>query len=54
MICPLNTGLTFLICVAASSGRYLYMKIKNATEKKMLTVAIQPLISSFFLPGSSG
>ena len=46
----------FFNSVVASSGRYLYMKMKKPTENKMLTVAIQPLISNFFsgaLPASS-
>ena len=49
IICSPNTGFTRFSSVAASSGRNLYMKMKKPTEMMMLTAAIQPLISSFFL-----
>ena len=49
MICSPNTGFTRFSSVAASSGRNLYMKMKKPTEMMMLTAAIQPVISSFFL-----
>src|SRR5580704_1811125 len=52
--CP-KTGFTLFSSVAASSGRYLYMKMKKATENAIFNPAIQPVISNFFLflPGSS-
>src|ERR1019366_9208989 len=50
-ICCPKTGFTFFSSVVASRGRYLYMKMKKATEKAMFTPAIQPVISNF-LPWS--
>ena len=44
--CP-KTGFTFFSSVVASSGRYLYMKMKKAMEKTIFTPAIQPVISNF-------
>src|SRR5450432_3715946 len=49
MICWPNKGFTRFSSVAATSGRNLYMKMKKPTEMTMLTVAIQPVTSSFFL-----
>ena len=53
MICPFSDGWAFFSSVVASSGRYLYMKIKNPTEIRTFTVAIQPLISNFFFGAAS-
>src|ERR1035441_788671 len=55
MICCPKTGFTLFSSVVASSGMYLYMKMKKAIEKAMFRPAIQPVISNFFpgsLPGS--
>src|SRR2546421_8045806 len=48
MIWPPRAGFTFLISVAASRGRYLYMKMKKASEMAMLTAASQPLRAAAF------
>ena len=48
IIWPPRAGSHFLSWVAASNGRYLYMKIKNATEMMMLAVANQlPTVAAF-------
>src|ERR1700732_3359230 len=40
---PPSAGFIFFSSVAASSGRYLYMKMKNASEITILTAANQLL-----------
>src|ERR1700722_5174333 len=40
---PPSAGSIFFSSVAARSGMYLYMKMKNATENAMLTAASQLL-----------
>src|SRR5713226_4251943 len=40
---PPRAGSIFLSSVAASSGRYLYMKMKKASERMMLPAASQLL-----------
>src|ERR1700734_4276357 len=47
-ICPPRAGFAFLSSVAASSGKYLYMKMKNARERMILPVASHPLIEAAF------
>src|SRR5580658_7807856 len=48
MICPPSAGLSFLSSVAATSGRYLYMKIKKASEMMTLPAASQLLMAAAF------
>src|SRR5580704_18388388 len=43
VICPPRAGFIFLISVAASSGRYLYMKMKKASERMTFAAASHPL-----------
>ena len=45
---PPKAGSIFFNSVAANSGRYLYMKMKKASEITMLTVASQPLTAAAF------
>src|ERR1700688_3742725 len=47
MTCCPKIGLTLFSSVVASRGRYLYMKMKKATEKAMFRPAIHPVISNF-------
>src|SRR5580704_18214095 len=48
MIWPPSAGSIFLSSVAATSGTYLYMKMKKAREITMLIVANQPLMAAAF------
>src|SRR5271166_6248132 len=43
-IWPPRAGLNFFSSVAASSGRYLYMKMKKARDKITLPAASHPLM----------
>ena len=51
MIWPPSAGFAFFSSVAASSGRYLYMKMKKASEMMTLTAASQPLMVAAFSRG---
>src|ERR1039458_10265883 len=54
-IWPPSAGLNFLSSVAAKSGRYLYMKMKNASERMTLAAANQPLmVAAFSLVSEEG
>src|SRR5580698_2917089 len=48
MTWPPSAGFAFLSSVAASRGRYLYMKIKKASEIITLPAASQPLMLPAF------
>src|SRR5271165_4675454 len=47
-IWPPKAGLYLLSSVAANSGRYLYMKMKNASETMTFPAASHPLIDAAF------
>src|SRR5579863_7756870 len=48
VIRPPSAGSIFLSSVAATSGTYLYMKMKKASEITMLIAANQPLMAAAF------
>src|ERR1700731_2346057 len=48
MICPPSAGFAFLSSVAANSGRYLYMKMKKASEMTTFAAASHPLRAAAF------
>src|ERR1700688_4206847 len=48
MICPPSAGFAFFSSVAANRGRYLYMKMKKASEMMTLAAASQPLRAAAF------